>query len=179
MKIISSISHRYLPSLLALFFSCGAFGEQLVETTNFPDSRYQVSSQCIDAKDSQTCTIYLLGSHEKKLLEFPLPPSSIRLQDDVFIFLFPCGTQCSATYFYSHEKGLNGPFPLLADYDIQQRIALGVSTNPIQIYGLFQEKSDVLLGEIALDLPQGSAFDPSSIISARIKKTRYLLNTLT
>ncbi|EHC5874198.1 hypothetical protein JR782_005083 [Salmonella enterica subsp. enterica serovar Eastbourne] len=93
----------------------------------------------------------------------------------MFIFLFPCGTQCSATYFYSHEKGLNGPFPLLADYDIQQRIALSVSTNPIQIYGLFQEKSDVLLGEIALDLPQGSAFDPSSIISARIEKNSILV----
>ncbi|MGV8403045.1 hypothetical protein ACV33W_27880 [Pseudomonas aeruginosa] len=171
MKIISSISRRCCPPLLALLFSCSAFGEQLVETTSFPDSRYQVSSHCDDVKGSQACTIYLLGSQEKtKLLEFPLPPSSISLEGGVFIILFPCGTQCSATYFYSHTNGLSGPFPLLVNYDIQQGIAVGASTNPIQIYRLFQEKPGTLLGKITLDLPQGREFDPSSIIDVNIRK---------
>lgn len=178
MRITSSISRRRQLLLASLLLSCGAYAEQLVEVTSFPDSNYQVSTQCDDNGKGaqQTCKIYLAGGAEKrKIIENPFPPSSIALKDGIFVLLFPCGTQCSATYFYSLKAGLSGPFPLVTDYDLHRGIALWVSKNSIQIYRLFQKKDKYLAGTITLDLPQGEKFDPTSVIDAHINGDSILV----
>ena len=169
MKTISSIGNRWWSLLLALFLTCNADSSLRRETTNFANSQYQISSNCEDGEKSQGCSIYLIGKGKKKIIEYPLPPSSIRLESGVFVIIFPCGTQCSATYFYAPKKGLSGPYPLIVDYDLQRGLALSVAKNPIQIYQLFQKGDRSLVASVALDLPRGSKFDPSSIIDAKLK----------
>lgn len=164
MKTISSIGNRGWSLLLTLFFACNAPGSTLSETTNFANSQYQISSSCNESQKSDNCSIYLIEKGEKKeIIEYPLPPSSIRLERDTFVIIFPCGTQCSATYFYAPGKGLSGPYPLVVNYDLQSGLALSVAKNPVQIYRLFQSERKTLAGRVVLDLPRGSKFDPGSV----------------
>ncbi|MBK5541762.1 hypothetical protein JFV28_04000 [Pseudomonas sp. TH05] len=172
MKIISSTSLNIFWALIAfILYPSISYGVNLDETTNFPKSDYQISSHCHNVKGSQTCKVYLLQDVEKtKILDFPSPPSSVKLQHDVFIILFPCGTQCSATYFYSKKNGLDGPYPLIVDYDLEREIALSIAKNPIQIHKLFKSRKNKAYKSITLDLPLDNKFDPSSIVDAHIDK---------
>ncbi|WP_273829802.1 hypothetical protein [Pseudomonas sp. SBT1-2] len=176
MNIISSINRRRWPLLAALFYLSSSYGSPLMEETNFPNSQYQIFSHCGISENSQSCEIYSVSKGgKKKIIDYPLPPSSIRFENNIFVIAFPCGTQCSATYFYNVKKGLSGPFPLVVDYDLQRGFALGVAKNPIQVYRLFRAEDESLADSITLDLPRNSRFDPSLIIEARIKDDSILI----
>ncbi|VWC76407.1 hypothetical protein BLA9940_04483 [Burkholderia aenigmatica] len=68
--------------------------------------------------------------------------------------VFSCGTQCSATYFYSEENGLGGPFPFVEAYDVDRGVVLLSEKNPLPMYSIFSKNSRVV-GEIDLNLPKG------------------------
>ncbi|WP_423758546.1 hypothetical protein [Burkholderia sp. NLJ2] len=90
-----------------------------------------------------------------------------------FVIDLPCGTQCSATYFYSERKGLGGPFPFVEAYDVERGIVLLSKRNPLPMYAMFSKQSRVV-GEIALDIPQGmDAF--VAIKEAAVEDHRFVI----
>ncbi|WP_116136068.1 hypothetical protein [Trinickia diaoshuihuensis] len=127
------------------------------EITNFRTSDVQLETSCIKTKTVDTCVVYRLMKNErKKLISFPFPPSNIAYEDGVFAIAFPCGTECSATYFYKPTNKLGGPFPLVVSYDAGRGIVLGVSGNSLEMYDMFSSGKMKAIESITLDVGNSS-----------------------
>lgn len=152
----------------------GALAVALDESTNFPDGSSQIKVRCQESGSGANCGIYASGSAgEKKIIDYPGAPSNISMASGVFVIDLPCGTQCSATYFYSERKGLGGPFPFVEAYDVERGVVLLSKRNPLPMYAMFSKQSRVV-GEIALDIPQGmDAF--ASIKEVVVEDHRFVI----
>lgn len=150
MRIISFI----ICSCLFLIAN-SAFAATMDESTNFSDSSVQIKVRCRESGSGVNCGIYASGAvDEKKIIDYPNAPTNISMTSGVFVIDLPCGTQCLATYFYSEKKGLGGPFPFVEAYDVDRGIVLLSQRNPLPMYAMFSKEYRVV-GEIALDIPQG------------------------
>lgn len=152
----------------------GALAVALDESTNFPDGSGQIKVRCQESGSGANCGIYASGSAgEKKIIDYPDAPTNISMTSGVFVIDLPCGTQCSATYFYSERKGLGGPFPFVEAYDVERGVVLLSKRNPLPMYAMFSKQSRVV-GEIALDIPQGmDAF--ASIKEVVVEDHRFVI----
>ncbi|WP_423378946.1 hypothetical protein [Burkholderia sp. LMG 32019] len=133
----------------------GALAVTLDESTDFPGSSVQIRVWCQESSGGANCGIYAFGAvGERKIIDYPNAPTNISMTSGVFVIDLPCGTQCSATYFYSEKKGLGGPFPFVEAYDVDRGVVLLSQRNPLPMYAMFSKKSRVV-GEVALDIPKG------------------------
>ncbi|WP_186130810.1 hypothetical protein [Burkholderia gladioli] len=150
---ISDCTKNSLAAALAfLSFIPFSHSEQLRERTNFKNSDVQISTDCSDRNGGTNCTVSAVtGIKEKELLSFPLAPSDIKLQFEVFVIIFPCGPGCSATYFYSPEKGSGGPFPRIISYNLHNELAASISRNPLSIYRIYSKQGSKPALTIRLD----------------------------
>lgn len=139
---------------LVLIANC-ALAVALDESTNFPGSSVQIKVRCQESDSGVNCGIYASGAAgERKVIDYPSAPTSISMTSGVFVIDLPCGTQCSATYFYSERNGLGGPFPFVEAYDVERGVVLLSKRNPLSMYAMFSKQSRVV-GEVALDIPKG------------------------
>lgn len=155
MKTICSLS---LSSWLIAFSSL-AHAQAIDDKTHFPAASSQIETVC---QDGQSCAVFNVGdSGKRKILDFPFPPSDVSYHAGTFVLLFPCGTACSATYFYNPQKGLGGPYNLVASYDVDKGVVLTVSTNPPRMYQMFGPRRQKPIGTVPLnldsDLPEAAA----------------------
>ncbi|HDR9771617.1 TPA: hypothetical protein QDC27_007256 [Burkholderia cepacia ATCC 25416] len=140
---------------LVLIANC-ALAVALDESTNFHDSSVQIKARCHESDSGVNCGIYASGAAgERKVIDYPGAPTSILMTSGVFVIEFPCGTQCSATYFYSERSGLGGPFPFVEAYDVERGVVLLSKRNPLPMYAMFSKQS-LVVGEVALDISKGS-----------------------
>ncbi|WP_124471633.1 hypothetical protein [Burkholderia ubonensis] len=169
MKIITFI----VCSCLVLIAN-SALAVTLGESTSFPDSSVQITVRCQESGGGTSCGIYASGAvGEKKIIDYPNAPTNISMTSGVFVIDLPCGTQCSATYFYSEKKGLGGPFPFVEAYDVDRGVVLLSQRNPLPMYAMFSKKSRVV-GEVALDILQGmDAF--VAIKEAAVEDHRFVI----
>ncbi|WP_322088976.1 hypothetical protein [Burkholderia sp. BCC1999] len=151
-----------------------ALAVALDESTNFPDSSVQITVRCLESGNGVNCGIYASGAAgEKKIIDYPSAPTNISMTSGVFVIDFPCGTQCSAAYFYSERKGLSGPFPFVEAHDVERGVVLLSQRNPLPMYAMFSKQSRVV-GEVALDIPQGmDAF--VAIKEAAVEDHRFVI----
>ncbi|WP_269510591.1 hypothetical protein [Burkholderia sp. IMCC1007] len=146
------------------FIACGflisggndIFAGVVDESTSFRGSSVQIATRCHSADSRMSCGVFASRKDvEKRLFNFPNPPSHISMVSGVFIIEFPCGTQCSATYFYSEQKGLGGPFPFVEAYDLDRGVVLLSEKNPLPMYPIFSKASRIV-GEAEVDLANGA-----------------------
>lgn len=148
---------NFIKTKLALFFIASAwpiFGYADVhEVTHFKSSEIQLETSCTDKGGGQNCVIYSVAKNwRKSIISFPFAPSNIDYSDGVFVVSFPCGTECSATYFYKSKGALGGPFPLVESYDIERGVVLSVSKNSLQMYKIFSKEKLKSLGSVVLNV---------------------------
>ncbi|MGO4581034.1 hypothetical protein AB4Z48_33960 [Cupriavidus sp. 2TAF22] len=176
MKITGSIGRKALSFFSCLIFAMPADGQSLTETTNLQPGDTQIKTICSNNKGYLRCDIYRTGKRgEKKLFDYPAAPAGISLVKGVFVILFPCGTQCSATYFYSQDKGLAGPFPLVEAYDLEFGMALSISVNPLPIYQIYPSRKNPVIRYIRLDLPRELADVPGAIRDVRLENHSFII----
>ncbi len=158
---------------LVLIANC-ALAVALDESTNFHDSSVQIKARCHESDSGVNCGIYASGAAgERKVIDYPGAPTSILMTSGVFVIEFPCGTQCSATYFYSERSGLGGPFPFVEAYDVERGVVLLSKRNPLPMYAMFSKQS-LVVGEVALDISKGSdAF--VAIKEAAVQDHRFVI----
>lgn len=150
---ISNFTKNSLAASLA-FFSLISFShsEELSERTNFKNSTVQISTECSDKDGGTNCTVSAVTSDKKKALtSFPFAPSDIKLDSGVFVIVFPCGPECSATYFYSPEKGSGGPFPRVISYSVGDELAVSLTKNPLPVYRIYSKQGSKPAFTIRLD----------------------------
>lgn len=158
---------------LVLIANC-ALAVALDESTNFHDSSVQIKARCHESDSGVNCGVYASGAAgERKVIDYPGAPTSILMTSGVFVIEFPCGTQCSATYFYSERSGLGGPFPFVEAYDVERGVVLLSKRNPLPMYAMFSKQS-LVVGEVALDISKGSdAF--VAIKEAAVQDHRFVI----
>lgn len=158
---------------LVLIANC-ALAVALDESTNFHDSSVQIKVRCHESDSGVNCGIYASGAAgERKVIDYPGAPTSILMTSGVFVIEFPCGTQCSATYFYSERRGLGGPFPFVEAYDVERGVVLLSKRNPLPMYAMFSKQS-LVVGEVALDISKRSdAF--VAIKEAAVQDHRFVI----
>lgn len=172
---ISNFTKNSLAASLAffLFISC-SHSEQLNEHTNFKNSDVQISTECSDKDGGTNCTVSAVTNMKKKeLISFPFAPSGIKLESGVFVIIFPCGPECSATYFYSPEKGSGGPFPRIMSYDLHNELAASISRNPLSIYRIYSKQGSKPALTIRLDTNKEQDLDDA------VKKVEFVENKIT
>jgi len=125
---------------------------QTVETTHFEHSKIQLRTVCDGKYGGSSCSIFSIdGKAKKELISFPFAPSEIKFDSGVFVVVFPCGTECSATYFYSPSKGIGGPFPLVTSYDLKKGLALSLSRNPLPIFNIYAAHGEKTVFAVKID----------------------------
>ncbi|WP_423382005.1 hypothetical protein [Burkholderia sp. LMG 32019] len=169
MRIISFIVCSCLVAIVD-----SALAVVLDESTDFHDSSIQIKVRCHESDSGVNCEIYASGAAgERKVIDYPSAPTSISMTSGVFVIDLPCGTQCSATYFYSERNGLGGPFPFVEAYDVERGVVLLSKRNPLPMYAMFSKQSRVV-GEVALDIPKGlDAF--VAIKEAAVEDHRFVI----
>ncbi|WP_420210092.1 hypothetical protein [Burkholderia aenigmatica] len=144
-----------LGCLVFVFCFGSALSDVGDEVIAFSGSSTKIKVRCRNASDRMDCGIYMFrGGDEREILNFPGRPNIVSFDSGVFVIVFPCGTQCSATYFYSERNGLGGPFPFVEAYDVSRGVVLLSKRNPLPMYSIFSKKSRIV-GEINLNLPKG------------------------
>ncbi|WP_420482764.1 hypothetical protein [Burkholderia cepacia] len=164
----------FIVSSCLVLIANSALAVALDESTEFPGSSVQIRVRCQESGGGANCGIYASGAvGEQKIIDYPNAPSNISINSGVFVIDLPCGAQCSATYFYSEKKGLGGPFPFVEAYDVDRGVVLLSQRNPLPMYAMFSKKSHIV-GEVALDIPQGmDAF--VSIKEAAVEEHRFVI----
>ncbi|WP_416268533.1 hypothetical protein SD235_16380 [Burkholderia cepacia] len=177
MKILRVLAMRIISFIVC---SClvvivdGVLAVALDDSTNFHDSSVQIKARCHESDSGVNCGIYASGAAgERKVIDYPGAPTSILMTSGVFVIEFPCGTQCSATYFYSERSGLGGPFPFVEAYDVERGVVLLSKRNPLPMYAMFSKQS-LVVGEVALDISKGAdAF--FTIKEAAVEDHRFVI----
>ncbi|MCG5074701.1 hypothetical protein [Paraburkholderia tagetis] len=138
MRIVS-IARSIVVGLVAAAVCGTAFANNIHEITNFSNSEAQIETNCSGKNVAENCTIALRkGGHSQSLMRYPFPPANVGLSSGIFSILFPCGTGCAVTFFYSEELGLSKPFSFVLAVNAEKRIILSASDNLIYVYNIFQ-----------------------------------------
>ncbi|WP_146128169.1 hypothetical protein [Burkholderia gladioli] len=152
MNILNFTKNSFAAALTFLSFIPFSHSEQFHERTNFKNSDVQISTDCSDRNGGTNCTVSAVtGTQKKELLSFPLAPSDIKLELKVFVIIFPCGPECSATYFYNPKKGSGGPFPRIISYNLHNELAASSSRNLLSIYRIYSKQGSKPAFTIRLD----------------------------
>lgn len=153
MRIIDFIKTKHILLLIALAVPLLARAEG-GEITKFDNSNIQLETNCAHKNGVSNCTVYSVkdGGGKKKVVSFPFAPSNIDYKDGVFVVSFPCGTECSSTYFYDGDDKVGGPFPLVQSYDIVRHVVLSISKNSLRMYDIFAKERFKSIGKIDLSL---------------------------
>lgn len=123
------------------------------EVAHLPRTNIKLEARCPSAEVVGNCAVYRVENREKKkIISFPFPPSSINFDHGVFVITFPCGTQCSATYFYKESGALGGPFPLVEAYDVERGVVLSMAQGALQMYGMFAKGGLRSIRQMTLDV---------------------------
>jgi hypothetical protein len=140
---------------MGLLVMCGSlYAQSYFERIPFPNSNIQIETTC--ANDE--CSIFLIKNKRRKfLLKDPSPPAAMEIDKGVILLSFSCGTECSATYFYSVKRGLSGPFPLVLDKNMAENMVLSVVNNTVCVFHIYdkQKGHSPAIARIKLDLPRG------------------------
>ena len=153
---MASIQVKRAVSLVAAMFSLAGHAEER-ELTNFAGSDVQLLTECAQTQLGGNCTIYdARKSRRRKILSFPFSPTSIEYEDGVFVIRFPCGTACSATYFYRTTGAIGGPFPAILAYDTSRGVVLSLSGNVLRMYKMFSKEKFSSVGKINLNVEDGA-----------------------
>jgi hypothetical protein len=151
--------------IIGIIISFNSYCSTLDEKTNFKESKIQIETICDDVNNENYCTIYgATNEGKRKIFDFPSPPSHIGYNKSVFVIIFPCGTECSATFFYDPNKGLGGPFPAASVYDIERGYVLVAQSNPLKIYSIYSTSNEKPIDNIYLDIANGVT-DIYSVVS--------------
>ncbi|MGO4331001.1 hypothetical protein [Cupriavidus sp. M-11] len=177
MKIAGSTGCKALSFFICLVLAAAVNGQPLTEITNFQRSDTQIKINCANRRGHLNCGIYSADKQgDAKLFDYSAAPASISLVEGIFVMLFPCGTQCSATYFYRKNKGLAGPFPLVEVYDLEFGVALGISKNPLPIYQIYPSRKNSVIGSIRLNLPRELVNVPGAISDVRLDNHKFIIS---
>ncbi|WP_257820075.1 hypothetical protein [Burkholderia glumae] len=156
MNISNFTKNSLIASLVFFLLIPLSHSEQLSERTNFKNSEIQISTECSDKDGGTNCTISAVADNKKReLIVFPFAPSDIKLESGVFIIIFPCGPECSATYFYSSQKGSGGPFPRVISYSVGDELAVSLARNPLPVYRIYSKQGAKPAFTIKLDTGKG------------------------
>jgi hypothetical protein len=169
MKIICSIGlSAWLMALAGL-----THAQVVDDKTHFPDAPSQVETVC---QDGHSCTVFnVTNSGKQKILDFPFPPSDVSYHAGTFVLLFPCGTACSATYFYNPQKGLGGPYNLVASYDMDKEVVLTVSANPPRLYQMFGPRKQKPIGTVPLNLDPNLPQAAASVSDVKLDRHTFVI----
>jgi hypothetical protein len=133
----------FVVALSFLSTATPSWSQGIDEATHFENSKIQLRTICDDKDGGTDCSVFSIdGGAKKKLISFPFAPSDIKFSSGVFVIIFPCGTECSATYFYNPSKGVGGPFPQIASYDLKRGLALSLSKNPLPVFNIYASRGE-------------------------------------
>lgn len=165
-------------ALIALFSFDKANASVVNETTDFDNSMAQIHTTC---KTGHMCDIYYVkksGAAEKKIISFPFAPSSINFDNGTFVIRFPCGTMCSATYFYKNSRGLSGPYKMVAAYNIKRNILISLAKKEPYIYRIFVKNASNFVKKVPINTKYPNKPSFASVVDVEKIINILLLNTL-
>jgi hypothetical protein len=156
MITLNSTKISLIVALVFSSFSTLSWGQAVDETTKFKNTDIQIRTVCNNNGSGTDCSVFSVGKiGKKKLIVFPFAPSDIKFDTGIFVIVFPCGTECSATYFYSPSKGMGGPFPLIVGYNLKKELALSLSKNPLPVFNIYARRNEKPALTIKLDVGAG------------------------
>lgn len=143
---------RRLLLLVVLVFPLFSEAEMRA-VVHFQRTNIELETRCASGEGAGSCAVYRVENREeKKIISFPFPPSSINFDHGVFVITSPCGTQCSATYFYKESGALGGPFPLVEAYDVERGVVLSMAQGALQMYDMFAKGGLRSIRQMTLDV---------------------------
>ena len=123
--------------------------------THFANSDAQIETTCLEnSQAANRCAVAIKKEGSTRfLLHFPFPPTNIGLSGQIFSILFPCGTGCSATFFYSQTLGLSKPYSLVLAVNTKIGMVLSASTDALYVYEIFPKtkRASAPVARIKLD----------------------------
>jgi hypothetical protein len=165
---IISIARNIAALLTTLVACCCAFADAVHETSNLPNSEVQIETICSDRNPvAQKCVVKLKKRQQNLvLIRYPFPPISVESNFGTFSIIFPCGTGCSATYFYNGKFGLSRPFPLVIAKNTKSNLILNISKNSLYVYRMFEPKTGSSIPTARIDLGLNPNSDITQSVSA-------------
>jgi len=177
--ILISFVRKYIAPFIIAITCEHTFASTIHEITNFQNSDAQIETTCPDEDSpSKGCSVVLVkNKSRKKLLHNTFAPAYIGITDGVFTIKFPCGTECSATYFFSEKYGLSGPYPLVIAKNLKSNLVLFILNNSLYTEQIFRKKLGKTMKFKRIHLPIKTKIDiMQSVIGAKPHEDGFIIH---